>query len=108
MAATVEDAARVDHHARGVHFSSHDALGFDLHSALSKNYAVESPSNDDAIAFDLPFDFGALAQNHCLFGYDVALDVSINAEGSFKLQRAFECYALVDEASPLFTTAAIL
>jgi len=85
MAAAIEDSAGIDHHTGGMHFSSYDTLGFDLHTALCKDYAVKAPGNDNAIAFDLPFDLSALAQDHGLFGYDIALDVSIDAEGSLEL-----------------------
>lgn len=85
MAAAIEDSAGIDHHTGGMHFSGHYALSLYLYSPFCKNDAVKASGNHDAIAFDLPFDFSALAQDHGLFGYDIALDVSIDAEGSLEL-----------------------
>lgn len=107
MAATVEDAAWIDDHARGVHFASDYALGLDLHAAPRKNYAVKASRDYDAVAFDLPFDFGAFAKDDSLFGDDISADVAVDAEGALKLKGALEGHALVNETGPLFTAAAL-
>jgi len=47
VAAAVKNSTRIDDHARRVHFSSNDALGFDLHSTLREDlylvYAGQNP-----------------------------------------------------------------
>ena len=83
MASPVEDSARINDHARRVHFASDHALGFNLHATLGKYHAIKPAGDDDAIAFNLTFDSGAFAQDDGLLGYDISLDPSIDAERSF-------------------------
>src|SRR5713226_5480646 len=80
VAATVKDASWVDHHARRVNFAGNYSLGFNLNTALGKDYPVKAPGYHHAIAFDLPLDFGALAENDRLLRNDVPFNVAINAE----------------------------
>src|SRR5271154_4236504 len=107
MAAAVENSARGDNHTRGMHFARDDAFGLNLHAAFGKNHAVESAGNDHAIAFDLPLDLGALAENHRLLGDDIALHVAVDAERSLDLQRPFHGDALIDEACPVLVAAGL-
>lgn len=107
MAAPVENASGVNHHARRMHFTRHYTLGFDLHPAFSENYAVEPPGDHHTIPLDLAFDLRTFAQNYGLLGNDVALDVAVNSEGSRNGQRAFERDALIDETCPFFACSAL-
>src|ERR1700730_8598 len=105
MAAPVKNPARIDYHARRVHFARDHALGLDLHTASGKNHAVKSSGDHHAIAFDLAFHLGALSEDHRLLRDDIALDVSVDAKRAFELQRALKCHTLIDESSPLFFAA---
>ncbi len=102
MAAAVKNPTRIDDHARGVHFTGDDALCFNLDSTLGKNHTVKPPSDNHAIAFDLSFDPSAFTENHSLFGDDVSLDATVDAECALKLERALQRNALVNETRPLF------
>lgn len=105
MASPVEDSARINDHARRMHFASDHTLGFNLHATLGKYHAIKSAGDDDAIAFNLSFDSSAFTQDDGLLGYDISLDPTIDAERSFQLKRTLERHALVDETRPLFTAA---
>ena len=83
MASPVEDSARINYHARRMNFASDHTLGFNLHATLGKYHAIKSAGDDHAIAFNLAFDSSAFTKDDGLFGYDVSLDPSIDAEGSF-------------------------
>jgi len=63
MAATVEDAARIDYHARGVNLSSNNPLGLNLNTPFGKNHTIEAAGNHYAVAFDLSLDFGAFSED---------------------------------------------
>jgi len=108
VAASIEDSAGVDDHAGRVNFSGDYAFGLNLDSAFGKDYAVEAPGDHHAVAFDLTFDFGGIAEDYRLLGDDISFDVAVDAERSRNLKRAFQCYALIDESSPLFARAAAL
>ena len=82
MASAIKDAARIDDHAWRVNFSRHNTLGLDLHSPLCENHSVKAAGDYHAIAFDLTFDFCALAKNYSLFRDDVSLYVAVDAERS--------------------------
>ena len=88
-----------------MHFAGNHTLRFDLDAALGKYHAIKSTGDDHAIAFDLSFDAGAFTKNDGLLGDDVALDVSIDAEGSLQLKRALEGHTLVNETCPLLAAA---
>jgi len=83
MASPVEDSTGINDHARRMHFASDDALGLNLHTTFGKYHAIKSAGDDHAIAFNLAFDSSAFTKDDGLFGYDVSLDPSIDAEGSF-------------------------
>ena len=86
-----------------MYFARYDPLGLNLHATSGEDDAIKPTRDDHAIAFNLSFDFRVLTQDHCLFGDDVALDVSVNAKRSGECQRAFERHALINETGPLFT-----
>src|SRR5258708_12640457 len=99
----VEDATRLDHHARRVYLSSHNTFGLDLHATLRENHAVEAAGNHNAIALDLTFHLGAITKDHGLLRNDGAFHIAIDTERAGDGQSAFECYALIDESCPSFT-----
>lgn len=105
MAATVENSAGVDDHTGRVDFTGDDALGLDFYAALCEDHAVKTAGDYDVIAFDLAFDFGTFAEYDGLFRNNVALDVAVDAERAFDLQRPFHGDALIDESCPVFTRA---
>ena len=107
MASPVEDSARINDHARRVHFTSDHALGFNLHAASGKYHTVKSAGDDNAIAFNLSFDSSPFAQDNGLLGYDVSLDLAIDSKRPFELERALERHSSVDETGPLFAAAII-
>ena len=83
MASPVEDSAGINDHARRMHFASDHTLGFNLHAASGKYHTIKSASDDDSIAFDLSFYSSAFTQDNGLLGYDVSLDLAIDAERPF-------------------------
>jgi hypothetical protein len=105
VAAAIEDSARVNDHTGGVNFASNHALGLNLHAAFGKDHTIESAGNHYAIAFNLSLDLGAFPENYRLLGDDIALDVAVDAESSFELERTLERHALINETRPLFTDA---
>ncbi len=105
MAATVEDSPGVDDHAGRVNFSGDDALGLDFYAAFCEDHAVKSASDDYVIPFDLAFNFGALTEDHGLFGNNVAFNVAVDTERAFDLQRPFHGDALINESGPIFACA---
>ena len=105
MASPIEDSAGINDHARRMHFAGDHALGFNLHAASGKYHTVKSAGDDDAVAFNLSFDSSPFTQDNGLLGYDVSLDLAIDAERPFQLKRALKRHSLVDETCPLFTAA---
>ena len=105
VAATIKNSAGVDDHAGRMDFARNHTLGLDFYAAFGKDDAVKSTSDDNVIAFDLAFYFGALAQDHGLFGNNVSFNVAVNAERAFDLQRPFHGDALIDETCPVFACA---
>jgi hypothetical protein len=105
MTAAVENSAWVDDHTGRVHFTGDDTFGLDFYAALREDHAVKSAGDHHVIPFDLAFDFGAFAENDGLFRNNVALDVAVDAERAFDLQRPFHGDALIDESCPVFTRA---
>src|SRR5215469_1811381 len=91
-----------------MNFASDHALRLNLHAALREDDAIETAGNHNAISFDLPFDFRAVSEHHGLLRDNVAPHVSVNPERAFDRQRSFKRNALIDEASPLFASSAIL
>ena len=77
MAAAVKDAAWVNHHARRMNFPRYDTFGLNFNAAFCENHAVKAAGNHYPIPFDLSFDFGAFAENHGLFGNNVAAHVTV-------------------------------
>ncbi len=82
MASPVEDSAGINDHARRMHFASDHALGFNLHATSGKYDAIKSAGDDHAIAFNLSFYSSPFTQDDGLLGYDVSLDLAIDAERS--------------------------
>jgi hypothetical protein len=107
VASTIEDSARVNHHARRMHFTCNNAFGLDLDAPLRKNYSIEPPGDYHAISFDLPFDFGAVTQNDGLLRNDIPFYISVDAKRPSYLQSPFERYTLIYESGPLFARAVI-
>jgi len=83
MASPVEDSAWINDHARRVHFTCDHALGFNLYATSGKYHAIKSAGDDDAIAFNLSLDSSAFTQDNGLLGYDISLDLAIDAERPF-------------------------
>ena len=107
MAATVEDASGVDHHAWGMNLAGHHALGFNLDATFGENHAIEPPGNHDAVPFNLALDFGAFAKDDRLLRDDVPFYVAVNAERTRDRKRSLKRHALVDETCPLFVACAL-
>ena len=105
MTPSIEDPARINHHAWRVHFTCHNALRLNLYAALGKNHSVEPSGDHDAIPFDLSFDFRVFSEHYSLLGYNISLHVSVDTKRARQCQCAFERHALIDEARPLFTDA---
>lgn len=105
MAATVKNSAGVDDHAGRVDLTGDDSLGLNLDAAFGKDDAVKSAGDDNVIAFDLAFYLGAFAEDYRLLGNNIALNVAVNAERAFDLQRPFHGDALIDETCPVFACA---
>ena len=89
-----------------MHFAGDHALGLNFHAAFSKNNAVIAAGYHHAVAFDLAFDFGVLAEDQSLLGNNISLHIAVNAESPRDLQSAFHRYALINKSSPLFAAAA--
>jgi hypothetical protein len=102
VATSVENSAGIDDHARRVYFSGDDALGLNFDAALGKNYPIEAAGDDDAIAFNLSFDFGIFTEDYSLLGNDVALHVAVDAKSAGDLKSALQGHALVNKAGPFF------
>ena len=105
MTSAIEDSAWVDDHARRMHLAGDHSLGFNLHAALRKDHAVEPPGDDHPVSFDLPFYFGAFAEDHCLFRDNITFNVTIDAKRPGHRQSALQRDALVDKAGPLFVVS---
>ena len=105
MALTIEDSTRFDDQAWRVDFSRDDAFRLDFYPAFCKDHAVKAAGDHYVIPFDLAFHFSAFAEDYGLFGNDVALNVAVNAERAFDLQRPFHGDALIDETCPVFACA---
>jgi hypothetical protein len=105
VAAAVENSAGIDDHAGRVDFTRDDTLCLNFYAALGEDHAVKPAGDYNVIPFDLAFDFGAFAENYSLFRDNVALDVAVDAERAFDLQRPFHGDALIDESCPVFTRA---
>src|ERR1700736_1265383 len=105
MAMAVENPTRVDDHAGCVHFAGYHTLGLNFHASFCKNHSIKTSRDHHAIPFNLPFDFCVLAEDHRLFGNNIALNVSVDSKRSADLQRAFNDHALVDKTSPLLAAA---
>ncbi len=103
VAPAIENPTWIDDHARGVNFTRNHALGLNFNAASGEDDAIETPRDYDAIPFNLTFDFRIFPEDHGLFGDDVSLDVSIDAERSREGQRTFERYSLINKAGPFFT-----
>jgi len=71
---------RIDDHAGRVYFARYDPLGLNLHATSGEDDAIKPTRDDHAIAFKSVLRLSRLTQDHCLFGDDVALDVSVNAK----------------------------
>jgi hypothetical protein len=106
VAATVENPTWIDDHAGRMDLAGYHTLSFNFDAALGEDHAVEAAGDYYAIAFDLAFDFGVLAEDDSLLGDDVALHVPVNAERAADRERSFQGYALIDESCPLFAAAA--
>jgi len=104
---TIEDAARIDYHARGVNFAGDNTLGFNLNAAFCKNHAVEPARDHHAVAFDLSLDFGPFAEDDRLLRDDVSFDVAVNSERPCDGKRALQGHALIDKTCPLFVASAL-
>src|ERR1700680_2945508 len=102
MASPIKNPARINYHARRMHFSGNHALRLNLHSPLSKNHAIESPRDYHLVAFNLPFHFCAFAQYYCVLRNNIALHNSVNAKSSAYLQRTFQRHSLIDKSGPFF------
>src|SRR5260370_18441636 len=102
MAATVEDAARIDYHAWGVNLASDNPLGLNLNTPFGKNHTIEAAGNHYAVAFDLSLDFGAFSEDDRFLRDNVSFNVAINAERAGDCKRSFKAYSLIDETSPHF------
>ena len=100
MAAAVEDAAGLDNQTWRMDFTADDALGLNFHAPLGENYSVKSARDDYLIAFDLAFDFGALAENERLVAEDVAFYLGFDAQRSRKLERAFKADSPIEKSGP--------
>src|SRR5882724_3124519 len=87
--------------------AGHDTLWLNFNAALGEDDSVVSARNHDAVPFNLPFDFGVFAEDQGLLGDDVALHVSVNAEGARHGQRAFHRDALINKSCPLFPAATL-
>jgi len=107
VAAAVEDSAGIDDHARRVNLSGYHAFGFNFDPTLGEDNAVEAAGYYNAIPLDLAFDLGAFTQDYGLLGDDVAFDIAVDAERAGNRERAFEGYALIDKACPLFVTCTL-
>src|SRR5271165_5243661 len=63
VATAVEYTARINYHAGGMNFAGYDAFGLNFDAAFRENDSIEAAGYDDPIAFDLAFDFRALAED---------------------------------------------
>jgi len=85
--------------------SGDNAFNLNFDPAFRENHTIKPAGDHHAISFDLTFDSGAFAENHCLLGNNVALDVAVNAERPRQLQRSLKAHTLIDESSPFFMGA---
>ena len=106
MAATVEDAPRIDDHTGRVHLAGNYTLGFDLDSAFGENNAIKAAGNYHAVPLNLALDLRSFSQDHGLLRNDIALDVAVDAERTGDGQSSFKRHTLIDKSSPLFAGAA--
>ena len=83
MAASIKNPARIDHHARRMHFAGDHTFSFNLNPAFGENDAIKSARDHHAVAFDLTLNLRSLAENDGLFRNNVAFHVSVNAERAF-------------------------
>src|SRR5580658_10928263 len=73
VALTVEDGARLDHQAGAVNFAGDDGVRLDFYAAAGVDYSVEAAGDDHAIAVDVSFDRGVLAEDKRVVGSDGSL-----------------------------------
>src|SRR6266436_2857461 len=85
-----------------MHFTGNDAFSLNLDAPLREDYAIEAPGDDNAIAFNLPFDPSTVTQYHGLLGNDVALNTSVDAKRPCYRERPFKVNPLINEACPFF------
>lgn len=85
MATSIEDSARINHHARRMNLARDYAFGLNFHAPLRKNNSIKSAGDDHMIPFDLPFDLSAFTEDYGLLGNDIAFDVAIDTESALDL-----------------------
>src|SRR6266478_1732079 len=102
VAPAIKDSSRIDHQAGRMDFTGNDSFGLNLDAPLCENHAIEAPGDDNAVAFNLPFDLSTVTQYHGLLGNDVALNTSVDAKRPRYRESPFEVHALINEACPFF------
>ncbi len=107
MAAPVEDASGIHHHAGRMDFSRNDPLWLNLNAALREDHAIKSAGDHNPVPLDLTFDLSVLSEDYSVFGDDVALNVPVDAKCPCDGERSFEQDALIDESCPLFARAVL-
>ena len=95
VASAVEDAAGLDDQAGRVNLAGDNTFRLDLDTALRKNDPIEPAGDDDVVPLNLALDAGGLAQDKALLRNNVTLDLTIQAEGTGKLESALQLYTLV-------------
>lgn len=66
MATTIKNSAWINDHTRGMHFAGDHTFGLNLYAAFCENYPIEPAGDHHLIAFNLAFDFSALAEDYGL------------------------------------------
>src|SRR5579859_135030 len=105
VAASIKNAAWIDHQARRMDFAGNHSLCLNLDPAFREDHSIKAAGDYHAVAFDLSLDLGAFSQNDRLFRNYISFDVSVDSKRPGQLERAFEGDALIDEPCPFFTRA---
>src|SRR5262249_39973177 len=80
----------VDYQTRRVNFAGDNAFGLDLHAPLGENHAVVAACDHNSISLNLAFNLGILPEDQGLLRNNITFYVTIDAERSSNLQRAFK------------------
>jgi hypothetical protein len=107
VASAIEDASRINDHARGMDLAGDNPFSFDLDATFGEDYTVEAAGDHDTIPLNLSFDLGTFAENNRLLRDDVSFDVAVDAERARDRKRPLESHALVDETCPDLAASAL-